>query len=67
MNCTDRYNSKDIQSLQNMAMRKWLDHIVKETGGLPANAQSEFKKGFKLGFVNSCKKRRRVKKTRKRN
>ena len=57
MDCLKKYKSGFTQDLKNKATRKYLNMLIKEYGGLPANAASEFKRGFKKGFMTQCKKR----------
>lgn len=43
-------------------MRKYLNTLIKEYGGIPANAATDYKKGFRKGFMAQCK---QLKKTEK--
>ena len=53
--CTTLYKSKKMQATQKNAFQKWAKKIIQSQGGLPANAWSDFKKGFKRGVMKTCK------------
>jgi len=54
-NCTVRYKSKETQAQLENVFKIWSKQMIKRYGGLPANAWTDFKKGFKRGFMRSCK------------
>jgi hypothetical protein len=53
--CSDLYKTDLVQDAQTKGMRKFVNMLMKEQGGLPANAAADYKKGFKLGFMAQCK------------
>lgn len=54
-NCTGLYKTKKMQSKLKNTFQQWSKKTIQEQGGLPANAWLDFKKGFKRGFMRSCK------------
>jgi hypothetical protein len=62
MNCTARYKSKKTQAEVEKVFKIWSKQIIQRYGGLPPNAWIDFKKGFKRGFMRSCKLRNKSKK-----
>jgi hypothetical protein len=61
MNCSDRYKTDFIQDLQTKEMRRYVDMLIKEYGGVPANTAAEYEKGFRKGFMTECKKQKTLK------
>jgi len=59
MNCSDFYKTERVQDLQTKAMRRFLDMLIKEYGGLPANAAADFQTGYRKGFMAECKKKKK--------
>ena len=58
MNCSDLYKTERVQDLQTKAMRRYVDMLIKEYGGVPENTATEFKTGYRKGFMAECKKRK---------
>ena len=56
------YKTGLTQDLQTKAIRKHLNMLINEYGGLPENAVSDSKKGFKKWFMAECKKRKKNRK-----
>jgi len=54
MNCTELYNSKKVQKMLSDAWKKEMAYRVKN-GGLEEGAWAKYKKGFKKGFMRTCK------------
>jgi hypothetical protein len=54
-NCSELYKTDLVQDAQTKGMRKFVNTLMKEHGGLPANAAADYKKGFQLGFMAQCK------------
>jgi hypothetical protein len=64
MNCSDLYKSERVQDLQTKSIRSYVDMLIKEYGGVPANTAAEYKKGFRKGFMEECKRKKtEIKKT----
>ena len=59
--CTARYKSKETQAEVEKVFKIWSKQVIKRYGGLPPNAWLDFKKGFKRGFMRSCKLRNQKK------
>ena len=59
--CTARYKSKETQAEVANVFKIWSKQVIKRYGGLPHNAWIDFKKGFKRGFMRSCKLRNKMK------
>jgi hypothetical protein len=57
VNCSILYKSKKTQELLQQSFNDLASKIIKEKGGLPDFAWRDFKKGFKKGFMRSCKMR----------
>jgi hypothetical protein len=55
MSCTRLYNSKKVQSYLKKTFRKNANQMITEMGGLPEFYYRDFKKGFKRGFMETCK------------
>jgi hypothetical protein len=56
INCKKIHYSKQIQNKRDEIWKnKIMPQIIKRYGGLPANAYSNFKTGFKEGFMKECK------------
>jgi hypothetical protein len=60
MNCTQRYKSKATQAEVEKVFKLWSKQVIQRYGGLPPNAWIDFKKGFKRGFMRSCKLRNKT-------
>ena len=58
-NCTQRYKSRKVQKLQKVFWNLFMQEQMKK-GGLEKNAFQNFNKGFKKGFMDSCKKRNKT-------
>ena len=54
-NCSARYNSKETKTQLEELFKTWSKQVIQKYGGLPPNAWLDFKKGFKRGFMRSCK------------
>lgn len=54
-NCTARYKSKETQAEIAKVFKTWSKQVIQQYGGLPPNAWIDFKKGYKRGFMKSCK------------
>jgi hypothetical protein len=54
-NCTALYNSKKIQTILKTSFQKRAAQMIQEQGGLPEYFWRDYKKGFKSGFIKSCK------------
>jgi len=60
MNCTQIYNSSKVQNALDKAWKNEMASRLKKEGGLDNGAWQTYKKFFKKGFMNTCKK---IKKT----
>jgi hypothetical protein len=54
MNCAKLYNSKKVQKMLSSAWKKEMEYQVKN-GGLEEGAWAKYKKGFRKGFMRTCK------------
>jgi len=54
-NCTARYKKKETKAHLEEMFKMWSKGVILKYGGLPPNAWLDFKKGFKRGFIKSCK------------
>ena len=62
MNCTKRLKSRKVQRFFNKYWQKTMKEVKLKHGGLPKNFYRDFKDGFKQGFMDSCKTRKRLSK-----
>ena len=62
-NCSARYNSKETKTQLEELFKTWSKQVIQKYGGLPPNAWLDFKKGFKRGFMRSCKLQNKMIKT----
>lgn len=56
-NCTTIYNSKEIQTIMKKMWEAHKNELMQKHGGLPPNEWSNYRNGFKKGFIESCKKK----------
>ena len=61
-NCSEIFKTGLVQDLQTKSMRKYLNTLIKEHGGLPANAASNYKKEFRKYFMSHCKEEKKKEK-----
>ena len=60
MNCTKRLKSKKVQQFFKEHWEKTMKEVIMIHGRLPDNFYRDFKKGFKRGFMDSCKTRKKL-------
>lgn len=58
-NCSILYKSKKVQEHLEKSFKEYASKLIKEKGGLPAFCWRDFKKGFKKGFMETCKMRKK--------
>jgi hypothetical protein len=58
-NCSTLYNSKKVQLHLEKSFKENASKLIKEKGGLPEFYWRDFKKGFKKGFMETCKMRKK--------
>ena len=58
-NCSILYNSKKVQEHLEKSFKENASKLIKEQGGLPEFYWRDFKKGFKKGFMENCKMRKK--------
>jgi len=56
-NCLTTLKSKKVQLFKKQKWNLWSKTMKLKYGGLPKNAFRDFGKGFRIGFLQSCKKR----------
>ena len=54
-NCSILYKSKKVQENLEKSFKKNASKLIKEKGGLPEFYWRDFKKGYKKGFMKTCK------------
>jgi hypothetical protein len=55
-NCSVLYKSKKVQKILEKGFKENANALIKEKGGLPEFYWRDFKKGYKRGFMKTCKK-----------
>lgn len=63
--CSSLYKSKMVQSQLKKSFKENANLIIKEEGGLPAGYWTDYKKGFKQRFMQTCKSKPKGGKSRK--
>jgi hypothetical protein len=58
-NCTTLYNSTFVQDQLQKKFKIYANKLIKEEGGLPEFCWRDFKKGYKKGFMETCKMRKK--------
>jgi hypothetical protein len=58
-NCSTLYKSKKVQAHLEKSFKENASEFIKENGGLPAFSWRDFKKGYKKGFMETCKMRKK--------
>jgi len=59
-NCTNQLKSKKVQLIFKKEWKKKFNQLMKENGGLPEFYARDWREGFKKGFMDSCKIRRKT-------
>ena len=58
-NCSILYKSKKVQAHLEKSFKENASEFIKKNGGLPAFSWRDFKKGYKKGFMKTCKMRKK--------
>ena len=58
-NCSILYKSKKVQEHLEQSFKENASELIKEKGGLPEFSWRDFKKGYKKGFMKTCKMRKK--------
>ena len=58
-NCSTLYKSKKVQAYLEKSFKENACGLTKEKRGLPVFCWRDFKKGFKKGFMDTCKMRKK--------
>jgi len=59
MKCTALYKTRKVQNYLKKAWKEKSTEVLKNTGSLAHYQWKDFRNGFKKGFMDSCKTRKR--------